>query len=50
MNSQGAEDTWNTDIGGSWDTEENWESVELDQGQSTGQMHELCDAEGAGLR
>ncbi|XP_055487262.1 N-terminal kinase-like protein isoform X1 [Leucoraja erinacea] len=28
---EGAEDTWNTDIGGSWDTEENWESVELDQ-------------------
>ncbi|XP_051901203.1 N-terminal kinase-like protein [Pristis pectinata] len=31
---QKAEDTWNNDIAGNWDTEENWESVELDQGLS----------------
>ncbi|XP_072887464.1 N-terminal kinase-like protein isoform X1 [Hemitrygon akajei] len=31
---QKAADTWSTDIAGNWDTEGNWESVDLDQGLS----------------
>ncbi|XP_069750360.1 N-terminal kinase-like protein isoform X2 [Narcine bancroftii] len=31
---QKVEDAWNTDTAGSWDTEENWESVEFNQGLS----------------